>query len=45
MKDEIKKQALVRSIDLCDGNYSRAARHLGISRSTLYRQIEKYGIR
>ncbi|RWR12218.1 sigma-54-dependent Fis family transcriptional regulator [Siminovitchia fortis] len=45
MKDEIKKQALVRSIDLCDGNYSRAARHLGISRSTLYRQMEKYGIR
>ncbi|GIN22188.1 sigma-54-dependent Fis family transcriptional regulator [Siminovitchia fordii] len=45
MKDEIKRQALVQSIKLCDGNYSRAARHLGVSRSTLYRQMEKYGVR
>lgn len=45
VKDEIKKQALVRSIEMFEGNYSRAARHLGISRSTLYRQMERYGVR
>lgn len=45
LKDEIKKQALIRSIKLCNGNYSLAAKHLGISRSTLYRQMEKYGVR
>ncbi len=45
IKDEIKKQALMQSIEMCEGNYSRAARHLGISRSTLYRQMERYGVR
>ncbi|RST74398.1 sigma-54-dependent Fis family transcriptional regulator [Siminovitchia acidinfaciens] len=45
VKDEIKKQALVQSIEMFKGNYSRAARHLGISRSTLYRQMERYGVR
>lgn len=44
-KDKIKKQALLHSIHLFDGNYSQAARYLGISRSTLYRQMERFGIR
>lgn len=44
-KEEIKKQALVQSIKETNGNYSMAARWLGISRSTLYRQLEKYGLK
>jgi transcriptional regulator of acetoin/glycerol metabolism len=26
------------------GNLAQAARHLGISRSTLYRKVERYGL-
>nr|WP_027415948.1 sigma-54-dependent Fis family transcriptional regulator [Aneurinibacillus terranovensis] len=44
-KEEMKKQALVRSIEQCRGNLKKAAIHLGISRSTLYRQMERYGLR
>lgn len=44
-KDEIKKQALIRSIELCNGNYSLAAKHLGIARSTLYSEMERFGVR
>ncbi|PLT29881.1 sigma-54-dependent Fis family transcriptional regulator [Peribacillus deserti] len=44
-KDEIKKQALMESIKIYNGNFSKAAEYLGISRSTLYRQMERYHIR
>lgn len=45
MKEEIKKQALIQSIREHNGNYQKAARHLGISRSTLYRQLKKFDLR
>lgn len=45
IKEEIKKQALIQSIKAHNGNYQQAARHLGISRSTLYRQLKKYDLR
>ncbi|MBS4208221.1 sigma-54-dependent Fis family transcriptional regulator [Bacillus sp. FJAT-50079] len=45
VKEEIKKRALLHSIKLHNGNYSLAAKHLGIARSTLYRQMERYGVR
>lgn len=44
-KEEIKKQALLESIQIFNGNFSKAAKYLGISRSTLYRQMERYKIR
>lgn len=45
LKDEVKRRALIQSIEACHGNYKAAARRLGISRSTLYRQLERYGLR
>jgi PAS domain S-box-containing protein len=45
IKEQLKKQALMDSIERFDGNFSRAAKYLGISRSTLYRQMERYNIR
>jgi sigma-54 dependent transcriptional regulator, acetoin dehydrogenase operon transcriptional activator AcoR len=44
LKEEIKKQALIQSIRESNGNFKQAARLLGISRSTLYRQLEKYNL-
>jgi sigma-54 dependent transcriptional regulator, acetoin dehydrogenase operon transcriptional activator AcoR len=44
-KDELKKQALMESIKKYNGNFSKAAKYLGISRSTLYRQMKRYNIR
>jgi sigma-54 dependent transcriptional regulator, acetoin dehydrogenase operon transcriptional activator AcoR len=44
-KEEIKKQALQKAIIEHKYNYSRAAKSLGIARSTLYRQLDRYGLR
>ena len=45
LKHEIKKEALLHSIRQSNGNHKQAAKLLGVSRSTLYRQMEKYDIR
>ncbi len=42
--DQIIKQALVRLLGETAGNRRRTASLLGISRSTLYRMLERYGI-
>ncbi len=42
--DEVIKQTLVRSLDETDGNRRRAATMLGVSRSTLYRMLSRYGL-
>jgi transcriptional regulator of acetoin/glycerol metabolism len=44
-KEELKRQALKESIEKNNGNFSKAADYLGISRSTLYRQMKRYNIR
>ena len=41
---EIERQALVNALQLSDGNVTRAARELGISRDTLRYRIEKHGL-
>ncbi|PLX24793.1 MAG: hypothetical protein C0600_12680 [Ignavibacteria bacterium] len=42
--DRIKEQAVRRAIEISRGNLAQAARELEISRSTLYKLIEKYRI-
>jgi DNA-binding NtrC family response regulator len=42
--DEVIKRTLLRSLEETEGNRRRAADLLGISRSTLYRMIARYGL-
>lgn len=42
--ESIEREAIIRAIDLSDGNLSLAAQKLGITRQSLYRRIEKYGL-
>jgi DNA-binding NtrC family response regulator len=42
--DEVIKRTLVRSLEESEGNRRRAADLLGISRSTLYRMLTRYGL-
>jgi Nif-specific regulatory protein len=42
--DERNRNLLIRALDACEGNKSRAARMLGISRPTAVYRIRKYGI-
>ncbi|HYA36051.1 MAG TPA: helix-turn-helix domain-containing protein, partial [Candidatus Binataceae bacterium] len=42
--DEVIKRTLLRSLEETDGNRRRAADLLGVSRSTLYRMLTRYGI-
>ncbi|OEU61862.1 MAG: sigma-54-dependent Fis family transcriptional regulator [Desulfobacterales bacterium S5133MH16] len=43
--DEIKKQRLIDALQQSGGNQSEAARILGISRTSVWSQIKKYGIK
>lgn len=42
--DELEAQTIRRAIEQHNGNLSKVARTLGISRAALYRRMEKYGI-
>jgi DNA-binding NtrC family response regulator len=42
--DEIEKQMIVKTMRHFDGNLSRVADALGLSRAALYRRLEKHGI-
>jgi DNA-binding NtrC family response regulator len=39
-----ERQTLQAALDACDGNRSRAARRLGIDRTTLYKKLHSHGI-
>ena len=39
-----EKEIIIKAIQLNGGNLSQAARHIGISRRTLYNKISKYEI-
>ncbi len=43
--DDMEKQAITEALKEADGNMARASRILGVTRQTLYRRLEKYGLR
>jgi two-component system, NtrC family, response regulator AtoC len=42
--EDLKRLAVERAYELCDGNVDRAAVELGIGRATMYRLLKKYDI-
>jgi two-component system NtrC family response regulator len=42
--DEIERAMIEKCMRAYDGNVSRVADALGLSRAALYRRLEKYGI-
>jgi len=42
--EDIERDAIINAINIQKGNITKAANELGISRSTLYLKIEKYGL-
>jgi len=42
--DEIERAMIEKSMRHYEGNVSRVAESLGLSRAALYRRLEKYGI-
>jgi two-component system NtrC family response regulator len=45
VRDEAEKQAILRVLGRVNGNVSRAAELLGVSRPTLYDLLERFGLR
>lgn len=43
--DESEKQLIIRTLQSCGGNRTKAARILNIDPSTLYRKMNKYGLK
>lgn len=42
--DEVEKSTIVKVLEKNNGNISKSAKELGITRTALYRRLEKYGI-
>jgi DNA-binding NtrC family response regulator len=42
--DEVEKEAIKEAISKSNGNLTKAAKELGLGRTTLYRKIQKYGL-
>ncbi len=42
--DELEKTAIEKAINKYGGNISQAAKELGLTRASLYRRLEKYGL-
>ena len=44
LKDDLEKRTIIKVLEVCEDNKSQAAKLLGISRTMLYRKLEKYAI-
>jgi DNA-binding NtrC family response regulator len=42
--DDVEREVITRVLSKADGNISRAADELGLTRASLYRRMEKYGL-
>jgi transcriptional regulator with PAS, ATPase and Fis domain len=42
--DDMERSTIQRAIDKNGGNISKAAKELGLTRASLYRRLEKYGL-
>jgi len=42
---DLSKQTILKALEACQGNRTEAARHLGISRRTLHRRLNEFGLR
>ncbi len=42
--EEVEKMLIVKAIDKYNGNLTKAAKELGLTRASLYRRLEKYGL-
>ncbi|MDE6770030.1 MAG: hypothetical protein K2J78_09940, partial [Muribaculaceae bacterium] len=42
--ESMERNAITAAIKLHNGNMSEVARHLGITRQTLYNKLRKYGL-
>lgn len=42
--DEVEKSVIQKAINIHDGNISKAAKELGLTRASLYRRLEKHGL-
>jgi transcriptional regulator of acetoin/glycerol metabolism len=42
--DEVERHVIRRALERHEGNVSRAAHALGVSRSALYRRLQQHGI-
>ena len=43
--ERLEHEAIIRAIEMTGENLSQTAKILGIGRSTLYRKMERYGIK
>ncbi|MDR0876945.1 MAG: sigma-54 dependent transcriptional regulator [Treponema sp.] len=43
--EDIEKQAIIAALERCDGNRTRAAESLGVSRKTILNKIKLYGLK
>jgi DNA-binding NtrC family response regulator len=41
---DLERELIAKTLEQCDGNKSRAARRLGISRKAIYEKMQRYGI-
>jgi len=42
--DDVEKDMIQKALDKYNGNISKAAKELGLTRASLYRRLEKYGL-